>query len=92
LPPAWPTEEAREARGRGVGHRLHPQPAEPPAPRLAAATLNGARDHRLARSAAAGLAGSGAADQRLVGLDPQRQGLASRPDHRAADLVEPAVP
>ena len=67
-------EEPFEARGRGVGDRLQPQPPEPAATALAPAAL----------------ARLGTADQRLVGLDPGGQRLALRPDHRLADLVQPA--
>ena len=84
-----PAEKANQAAGRGVAHRLQPQPAEPATARLAAPALDRAGHHRLARGAAAGLAGLGAADQGLVGLDPVAERLAARHDHGTTDLVQP---
>src|SRR3954447_760944 len=83
-------EQALEARGRGVGHRLQAQPAEPPSLALAAPALDRAGDDRLAGRPAPGLAGLGAADQGLVGLHAPAERRAISRHHGAADLVQPS--
>src|SRR3954468_18615499 len=83
-------EEALEARGPGVGHRLQAQPAEPPPLALAAPALDRAGGDRLAGRPAPGLAGLGAADQGLVGLHAPAERLAISRHHGAADLVQPS--
>src|SRR3954465_603988 len=81
-------EEALEARGRGVGHRLQAPPAEPPS--LAAPALARAGDYRVAGRPAPGLAGLGTADQGLVGLHAPAERLAISRHHGAADLCSQA--
>src|SRR5512146_209426 len=83
-----PTKEALEALGRDVGHHRQPEPAQAAAAGLASTALDRTGDHGLA-AAAAGLAGLGAADIGLVGLDLGGERRAPGADHRAADLVQP---
>jgi len=79
------SDKPLEARGRGVGDSLQPQPAEAalPAPLAwiwAGLGLDRAHDDGLAMGAAPGLAGPGPAHQCLVDLHPVLQRLAVRPD------------
>src|SRR5438270_5435035 len=71
-------EEGVQARGRGVGQRGEPEPAETAPAGLAAARLDRPADQGLAGGAPAALAGSRATDCGLGGLDSPGQWLPIR--------------
>ena len=83
-------KEVFEIGRTGRGDEFEAQPAEGAMPALSRMDFNGTGDQALAGCGASRRAGFPCSDKGFVGLDVAFERLTPRPDHRPADLVQPA--